>query len=54
MADALVILREDDIKGAKLLDQDVAKNPIDVLKRWLQCRGLSACKSESHALLVRR
>ena len=54
MADALVVLREDDVRGAKLLEKDIEKNSTDVLRRWLECRGLSSTKSESHALLVRR
>ena len=54
MADALVWLREDDVKGAKLPVNAPDKNSIDVLRRWLECRGLSWQKSESHAALVRR
>ena len=54
MADALVWLREGDVKGAKLPQTSVEKNTIDDLRRWLECRGLTSQKKESHAALVRR
>ena len=54
MADALVILREDDVKEARLPDQTIEKNDISVLKQWHECRGLTCTKSETHAALVQQ
>ena len=54
MAEAIIYLTEDDVSGAKLPQKCVENNSVDVLKRWLLCRGLSSRNSETHAVLVNR
>ena len=54
MAEALVLFRENDIKGAILPEKVVEKSTKDALKRWINCRGLTTTAVESHSILVRR
>ena len=54
MAEALVLFRENDIKGAILPEKVVEKNTKDALKRWINCRGLTTTAVESHSIFVRR
>ena len=54
MKDALVILTENDVKGAVLPESVVQHNTADSLRRWIRCRGLTVRVAESHTGLVQR
>ena len=54
MADAIVLLRESDVKGAKLKFKQVEKNTEAVLRRWLECRGFTTPKKANKNSIIRR
>ena len=52
MAEALVLFREVDIKGAVLPEKVVDKNTRKALIHWNSCRGLTTAVADSHSILV--
>ena len=52
MAEALVLFREVDIKGAVLPEKVVDKNTREALIHWNSCRGLTTAVADSHSILV--
>ena len=54
MAEALVLFRGVDIKGAVLLEKVVDKNTRETLTCLISCGGLTTAVAESHSILVQR
>ena len=54
MAEPIVLLRELDVKRAKLKFKQVEKNTEAGLRRWLECRGFTTPKIGNKNTIIRR
>ena len=54
MAEAFLLFREVNIKGAALPEKVVDENTKEELRRWISCRCLTTTVAESHSILVRK